>query len=127
MDTELLLADLRAEDTVRSMDPHVNYYEQYLLAMGIALTVNFHWGFGTTWVTIAMVGWALSFVTGIAVLSPRAKRLVALMDSVGAAAPETQAAVRELPCTPTRMTRKKRKERKESSIRTPFTIISCLK
>jgi len=28
--------EARAEDTVRSMDPHVNYYEQYLLAMGIA-------------------------------------------------------------------------------------------
>ena len=67
-----------------------------VLAMGIAMVVNFHWGFGTTWVTIALVGWAISFVTGIAVLSPRAKRLTELFDTVGAAAPETQKAVREI-------------------------------
>lgn len=67
-----------------------------VLAMGIAMTINFHWGFGTTWITIALVGWALSFVTGIAVLSPRSKRLATLFDTVGAAAPQTQAAVREI-------------------------------
>src|SRR3954467_4324661 len=60
-----------------------------VLFMGIAMVVNLHWGFGTTWVTIALVGWALSFVVGIAVLSPRAKRLAVLFDTVGAAAPET--------------------------------------
>ena len=67
-----------------------------VLAMGIAMVVNLHLGFGTTWITIALVGWALSFVVGIAVLSPRAKRLTALFDTVGAAAPETQAAVRQI-------------------------------
>jgi hypothetical protein len=53
-------------------------------------------GFGTTFVIIGLVGFAISFVTGIAVLSPRAKRLVGLFDTVGAAAPETQAAIREI-------------------------------
>jgi len=67
-----------------------------VLAMGIAMTINFHWGWGTTWITIALVGWAISFVTGIAVLSPRAKRLTTLFDTVGAAAPETQKAVQEI-------------------------------
>jgi len=68
-----------------------------VLAMGIAMVINSpSWDWGTTWVTIALVGWAISFVTGIAVLSPRAKRLTALFDTVGAAAPETQKAVREL-------------------------------
>jgi uncharacterized membrane protein len=66
------------------------------LAMGIAMVVNQHIGFGTTWVTIGLVGWAISFVVGIAVLSPRAKKIVALCDTVGAAAPETQAAIREI-------------------------------
>ena len=67
-----------------------------VLAMGIAMVVNLHLGFGMTWITIALVGWALSFVSGIAVLSPRAKRLTTLFDTVGAAAPETQAAVRQI-------------------------------
>ena len=67
-----------------------------VLAMGITMVINQHTGFGTTWVTIGLAGWAISFVTGIAVLSPRAKKLVALLDTVGAAAPETQAAIRRL-------------------------------
>jgi len=68
-----------------------------VLAMGIAMVIHSPaWDWGTTWITIALVGWALSFVTGIAVLSPRAKRLTELFDTVGAAAPETQAAIRQI-------------------------------
>jgi uncharacterized membrane protein len=67
-----------------------------VLAMGITMVINQHTGFGTTWVDIGLAGWALSFVTGIAVLAPRARRLVALFDTVGAAAPETQTAIREI-------------------------------
>ena len=67
-----------------------------VLAMGIAMVVHRHLGFGTTWITIALVGWALSFAVGIGVLSPRAKRLTTLFDTVGATAPETQAAVRQI-------------------------------
>ena len=67
-----------------------------VLAMGVTMVINQHIGFGTTWVTIALAGWAISFVTGIGVLSPRAKKLVGLLDTVGAAAPETQAAIRQL-------------------------------
>ncbi|MGH3009286.1 MAG: DUF2269 family protein [Gaiellaceae bacterium] len=67
-----------------------------VLVMGIAMVIDQHIGFGTTWVDIGLAGFALSFVTGIAVLAPRAKRLVELFDTVGAAAPETQAAIREI-------------------------------
>jgi uncharacterized membrane protein len=67
-----------------------------VLAMGIAMVINQHIGFGTTWVTIGLVGWAVSFITGIAVLSPRAKKLAGLCDTVGAAAPETQALTKQL-------------------------------
>jgi uncharacterized membrane protein len=67
-----------------------------VLAMGITMVINQHLGFGTTWIDIGLVGFAISFVTGIAVLAPRAKRIVALCDTVGAAAPETQAAIREI-------------------------------
>jgi uncharacterized membrane protein len=67
------------------------------LAMGIAMVINSpEIGFGDTWVTIGLVGWAISFITGIAVLAPRARKLVVLFDTVGDAAPETQAAIRKI-------------------------------
>ena len=67
-----------------------------VLAMGITMVINRHIGFGTTWVDIGLAGFAISTVVGIGVLSPRAKRLVELFDTVGAAAPETQAAIKEI-------------------------------
>ena len=67
-----------------------------VLAMGIAMVVKQHIGFGTTWIDIGLAVFALSFVTGVAVLSPRAKRIVELSDTVGATAPETQSAIREI-------------------------------
>jgi uncharacterized membrane protein len=67
-----------------------------VLAMGITMVINQHIGFGTTWVTIGLIGFAISFVTGIGVLAPRARRLVGLFDTVGADAPETQKAIGEI-------------------------------
>ena len=57
-----------------------------VLAMGITMVINDHIGFGTTWVIIGLVGYALTFTTGIAVLS----------DSVGPSAPEPQAVIGRL-------------------------------
>jgi len=68
-----------------------------VLAMGIAMVINSPTiGFGDTWVIIGLVGFAISFVTGIAVLAPRARRIVELSDTVGVVAPQTQAAIREI-------------------------------
>jgi len=65
--------------------------------MGIVMVINSpEIGFGDTWVIIGLVGFAISFVTGIAVLAPRARRLVELFDTVGSTAPQTQAAIREI-------------------------------
>jgi uncharacterized membrane protein len=65
-----------------------------VLAMGITMVINSpEIGFNTTWVDIGLVGYALSFTTGIGVLAPRAKRIVALLDEKGPDAPETQAAI----------------------------------
>ncbi len=67
------------------------------LVMGVAMVINSPAiKFSDTWVTIGLVGWLISFVTGIAVLAPRARKLVALFDTVGEAAPETQAAIRQI-------------------------------
>ena len=68
-----------------------------VLLMGILMVINSpEISFGMTWVIIGLVGFAISFVTGIAVLAPRARRIVELSDTVGVAAPQTQAAIREI-------------------------------
>ncbi len=67
-----------------------------VLAMGITMVINDHIGFGTTWVVIGLVGYAMTFTTGIAFLSPRAKRVANLLETKGAAAAETQAAIKEI-------------------------------
>ncbi len=65
-----------------------------VLAMGITMVINSpEIGFGTTWVDIGLTGYALSFATGIGVLAPMSRRIVALLEDKGAAAPETQAAI----------------------------------
>jgi uncharacterized membrane protein len=67
-----------------------------VLAMGITMVINDHIGFGTTWVIIGLVGYALTFTTGIAVLAPLSKKVASLSDSVGPTAPETQAVITRL-------------------------------
>ena len=68
-----------------------------VLVMGIVMVINSpEIGFGDAWVIIGLVGFAISFVTGIAVLAPRARRIVELSDTVGVVAPQTQAAIREI-------------------------------
>jgi uncharacterized membrane protein len=67
-----------------------------VLAMGITMVVNDHIGFGTTWVIVGLVGYATTFTTGVAFLSPRAKRIAELLETKGAAATETQAAIKQI-------------------------------
>jgi uncharacterized membrane protein len=67
-----------------------------VLAMGITMVINDHIGFGTTWVVIGLVGYATTFTTGVAFLSPRAKRVALLLETEGAAAEETQAAIKQI-------------------------------
>jgi uncharacterized membrane protein len=67
-----------------------------VLAMGITMVIDQHIGFGTTWVSIGLAGWLISFITGIAVLSPRAKKLAELLETAGPTAAVTQKAIREI-------------------------------
>lgn len=67
-----------------------------VLAMGITMVINDHIGFGTTWVDIGLVGYALTFTTGVGFLSPRAKRISELLATIGPEAAETQAAIRQI-------------------------------
>ena len=68
-----------------------------VLAMGITMVINSpEIGFGTTWVDVGLVGYALTFTTGIAILAPLAKKIVTLGETVGPTAPETQATIRRI-------------------------------
>jgi|SRR3954449_2936247 uncharacterized membrane protein len=67
-----------------------------VLLAGIAMMINTNWGWGHFWITAGLVGFASSFVTGIAVLAPRSKRLHELMQTAGPTAPETQAAIKSI-------------------------------
>jgi uncharacterized membrane protein len=64
--------------------------------MGIAMVINLHWGWGTTWIVIGLVGYVITFLTGLLVLGPQAKRIGNLIETKGAEAAETQAAIRRI-------------------------------
>jgi uncharacterized membrane protein len=64
--------------------------------MGIAMMLNTDWGWGKFWVVVGLIGYAVTFVTGVAVLSPLAKKIDTLLAEKGLAAPETQAAIRRI-------------------------------
>jgi uncharacterized membrane protein len=67
-----------------------------VLLAGIGMVINLHWGWGTSWIVIGLVGYAITFLTGLLVLGPRAKRIGQLIGTVGADADETQAAIRRI-------------------------------
>jgi uncharacterized membrane protein len=67
-----------------------------VVAMGIAMMANTNWGWGKFWVTAGLVGYAITFVTGIGVLSPGTKKIVALTEEKGATHPDTQAAIKRI-------------------------------
>jgi len=70
-----------------------------VLAMGIAMLV--HGGdpivaWSKFWVIVGLVGYASTFTTGVAVLSPLGKRIGELSASKGPTAPETLVAIRRI-------------------------------
>jgi uncharacterized membrane protein len=70
-----------------------------VLLMGIAMMINGEEGllqWGKFWVIAGLVGYALTFVTGIGVLAPLAKKVNLLLAEEGATAPATQAAIRRI-------------------------------
>ena len=64
-----------------------------VVAMGVAMMVNTNWGWGKFWVIAGLVGYAITFVTGVGVLSPMTKKIAALAEEKGPNHPETAAAI----------------------------------
>jgi uncharacterized membrane protein len=67
-----------------------------VVAMGIAMMVNTDWGWGRFWVIAGLVGYAITFILGIGVLAPLAKKVAALLDEKGANDPETTAQIKKI-------------------------------
>jgi uncharacterized membrane protein len=67
-----------------------------VFGMGIAMMLNFDWGWGTFWIDAGLVGYAATFITGIAVLSPLAKQIASAGAEKGPDHPETLALVNKV-------------------------------
>ena len=67
-----------------------------VLGMGIAMVVNLDLDWGTSWILIGLIGYAITFTTGLLVLGPQAKRIGRLIETAGADAAETQSAIRRI-------------------------------
>jgi uncharacterized membrane protein len=67
-----------------------------VLGMGIGMVVNLNLDWGTSWIVIGLVGYAITFLTGLLVLGPQSKRIGQLIATEGAEAAETQAAIRRV-------------------------------
>jgi len=64
--------------------------------MGIAMMINTNWGWGHFWVVVGLLGYASTFVVGLFVLSPLAKKIAVSAQTNGAEHPETLALVERI-------------------------------
>jgi uncharacterized membrane protein len=64
--------------------------------MGIAMMINTNFGWGKFWVVIGLIGYVATFATGIAVLSPLAKKIGASVAANGPTHPETIALIQRI-------------------------------
>ena len=59
--------------------------------LGILMVIEGPWTFGMLWIVLGLVGYAITFVTGLALLMPQAKRIAAAMERDGGMTDESAA------------------------------------
>jgi uncharacterized membrane protein len=64
--------------------------------MGIAMMLNTNWGWGHFWIVAGLIGYASTFVVGIAILSPMAKKIDESAEKNGPTHPETIALIERI-------------------------------
>ena len=64
--------------------------------MGIAMMINTNWGWGTFWIVLGLIGYAVTFITGVGVLAPLARRVSASLEERGPSDPQTTALVNRI-------------------------------
>lgn len=67
-----------------------------VLLMGIGMVINGSLGWNHFWIIAGLIGYASTFVTGVAFLSPLAKRVHAAVNAYGPEHPEAQALIRRI-------------------------------
>jgi uncharacterized membrane protein len=67
-----------------------------VLLMGIGMVIHNHLGWGHFWIVAGLIGYAATFVTGIGVLSPLAKKIEHSAATNGAEHPETIALIQRI-------------------------------
>ncbi|HEV2590836.1 MAG TPA: DUF2269 family protein [Gaiellaceae bacterium] len=64
--------------------------------MGVAMMINTNWGWGHFWIVAGLIGYSSTFITGIAVLSPMAKKIDASAQANGPEHPSTVALIERI-------------------------------
>ena len=67
-----------------------------VLIFGLLLVFDGPWSFEELWITLGLVGYAATFVTGLAVISPRAKRIGQIMERERGFGPTAAAETKKL-------------------------------
>jgi uncharacterized membrane protein len=67
-----------------------------VVVMGIAMMIEGHIRWNQFWVNFGLLGFLSTFVVGIGFVAPQSRKIVALTETSGVAAPETQAAIAKL-------------------------------
>jgi uncharacterized membrane protein len=60
------------------------------LVFGVLAAIEGDWDFGSVWIIIGLVGFGVSFATGIGYFEPETKKLVTAIERDGAASPEVR-------------------------------------
>jgi uncharacterized membrane protein len=64
--------------------------------MGIAMMINTSWGWGHFWIIAGLIGYAATFLVGVGVLSPLAKKIDQSAETNGPTHPETLALIERI-------------------------------
>jgi uncharacterized membrane protein len=64
--------------------------------LGIAMMINTSWGWGHFWIIAGLIGYASTFIIGVAILSPLAKKIDQSAEKNGATHPETIALIERI-------------------------------
>ena len=64
--------------------------------LGIAMMINTSWGWGHFWIIAGLIGYASTFIVGVAILSPLAKKIDQSAEKNGPTHPETIALIERI-------------------------------
>jgi uncharacterized membrane protein len=67
-----------------------------VLAFGIAMIEKGDLGYGEFWIVAALVGWAMTFLTGVGFFAPQTKKLNVLIEQHGIEHPVAQAQLKKI-------------------------------